>query len=693
MTVKVGLFTDLQLEHSINTSDDELIDGFFVPILKRSKMYDRGVGFFSSGWLRMASEGMISFAQNEGRARWVTSPILSKNDWEAMKLGEVARQDILIRNALEREVNDFAYAMEERTRSALAWMIAEGIITIRLALPRNKLEGGEFHDKFGIFTDAWNNKISFNGSYNDSIQGLRNYEAIKVFWNWDPDIKAFVDHDVGRFNSLWNNQDINVETISLPEAIKKKITRYMTTSKPFASMNYDAGIASELIETSSEPSLPSEMQLRSYQEDAIEAWRENGYRGILEMATGTGKTITALASMLQLLMKENRLIIVISCPYKHLVNQWAKEASRFKFQPIEVVESSRKWGKELAEQLNAYDKKLIDVVMVITTNTSFKSDLFNEQMHDKWDQVALVIDEAHNAGSSRMLASLPQTVQFRMGLSATPIRQYDEDGTQGLLDYFTGLIFSFGLEEAIGEYLTPYYYYPIPVEMTEEEFEDYIELTRRLNRLRGDPEEPISDAALMVAIQRARIQNNSISKLRWLDENIEAGADISFTLFYVGERLFAQTLKLLGSDKRIRIHEFTQNQTNKQREDLLSRFASGDLQALVAMKCLDEGVDIPQTRNAYFLASSSVSREFIQRRGRVLRKAEGKEHARLYDLISTPPRVFTQLGKSSADYAAVRAAFGREYRRLKEFANLSMNKYEALEPFFKIASSLDLITF
>lgn len=154
----------------LDTSSADLIKDFFTPALARAVRYDRGVGFFSSGWLRAAAAGMISFAANKGRARWVTSPILDEADWKAMQTGNDARRDETLRRSLSCNISDFAKALERETLSALAWMIADEVISFKLALPHNKLERGDFHDKFGIFTDVEGNQVSFNGSYNDSIQ-------------------------------------------------------------------------------------------------------------------------------------------------------------------------------------------------------------------------------------------------------------------------------------------------------------------------------------------------------------------------------------------------------------------------------------------------------------------------------------------------------------------------------------------
>jgi hypothetical protein len=198
-------FKSLTFLPILNTSDSDIIADFFVPTLANAIRYDRGVGFFSAGWLRITANGMVPFAASGGRARWVTSPILGAEDWQALQTGEAARHDVILRQAIEHNIEDLARTLQQDTLSALAWLVADEILDFKLALPRNKLEGGEFHDKFGIFTDNNGDRVSFNGSYNESIQGTRNYESIKIFCSWNDAFAPLVEADAQRFEKLWNN--------------------------------------------------------------------------------------------------------------------------------------------------------------------------------------------------------------------------------------------------------------------------------------------------------------------------------------------------------------------------------------------------------------------------------------------------------------------------------------------------------
>jgi hypothetical protein len=294
-SIKLVSLTSLSIKTVLDTSSADLVRDFFVPALTQSVRYDRGVGYFSSGWLRLAAEGMAEFASLGGRARWVTSPILDEADWEALQHGEAARHDPVLWDVLRRNVSDLAQTLEGDTLSALAWMVCDGTLDFRIALPRNKLERGNFHDKFGIFTDIEGNQVSFNGSYNDSIQGTRNYESIKVFCSWSAAYDPLVQADAERFERLWTNADPNVRVYELPDAAREDIIRLRFSERPYAAPSWLAGLRPAASARRTGPFVPDHIVLRDYQRAAIDAWIENGARGLLEMATGSGKTITALA--------------------------------------------------------------------------------------------------------------------------------------------------------------------------------------------------------------------------------------------------------------------------------------------------------------------------------------------------------------------------------------------------------------
>ena len=688
-------FQDLNLPTMMDTSDHDLVSDFFTPLLSNSVLYDRGVGFFSSGWLRINGSGMVAFANNGGRARWVTSPILDEADWEALEAGNRARSDPVLHQVLEQNITNLARTLERDTLSALAWMVADEIITFKLALPYEKLRQGDFHDKFGVFTDAQGNQVSFNGSYNDSIQGTRNYESIKIFCSWQPTFAPYVQADAERFERLWSNLDPNVRVFDLPEAARENILRLRTGDRPYPEPEWvklrhirEAPSAYSL----SQPTVPQNVTLRDYQREAIEAWFKHECRGLLEMATGTGKTITALAASARLYEQERRLAVVIAVPYQHLVDQWHDEAKAFGYRSVLAYKSKASWLEELNQQIMEYNGGYRHFISVITTHTTFISTDFQDSIARLKGPSLLITDEAHHLGAEQSRWSYPEHIPFRLALSATPDRWFDDEGTLALRSYFGDTVFVFPLEKAIGVSLTPYYYYPHLVSLTDEELEQYQELSIKIARLANSKDEKRQQALEMLLIRRAKLMNNAENKLSTLSDLVDMQSHVEHTLFYCAPEQIDEVLHLLGWKKGLLIHRFTAVENTKERQQLLADFANEKLQALVAMKCLDEGVDVPSTRTAYILASSSNPREFIQRRGRILRKAPGKEFSFIHDLIAVPPMTHTAV-RNSPTFESERSIMRRELQRFKEFANLAQNKHQALEVIWVVAKRYGLMDF
>ena len=676
----------------LDTSSANLIQDFFTPALNYATSYDRGVGYFSSGWLRVNARGLIAFAENDGRARWVTSPILSETDWEALQTGHDARQDIQLQSILEQNIRDLAYSLEKDTLSALAWMVADEILDFKLALPRNKLAGGDFHDKFGVFTDNEGNRVAFRGSYNESVQGLRNYEGIDIFKSWEAPYLPFVEKLTQRFNMLWENRDPNVLVLDLPEAAKEQILQLRTNERPYtepervklrrlrdqAPLHYVA-----------KPKVPDHILLRDYQLEAIEKWFEHDCQGLLEMATGTGKTITALSASAHLFEQEKQLAVIITVPYQHLVDQWAAESAPFGYQPILAYKSRAKWLNQLNDEIISFNGGYKPFISVITTHTTFSSEGF-QQTIGRLNRSALVIaDEAHHLGAERSRQAYPEHIPYRLALSATPDRWFDDLGTQALRAYFGETVFAFTLEQAIGVSLVPYYYYPHLVELTEDEFHEYDQLSQKIGRAYAIDNDESDEIVQMLLLKRSRLLNKAENKLTTIEALVDQHQPIQKSLFYCAPEQMDQVTTLLGWEKGIMVRRFTAKENNNERQEILEEFSTGAIDALVAMKCLDEGVDVPQTHTAYFLASSGNPREFIQRRGRILRKAEGKKHAIIHDLIAIPPVVSEQ----SATYTAERSIIKRELSRFREFSSPALNKYEAHDKIWELAKHYGLLDF
>ncbi|WP_333091027.1 MULTISPECIES: DNA phosphorothioation system restriction enzyme [unclassified Microcoleus] len=432
--------------------------------------------------------------------------------------------------------------------------------------------------------------------------------------------------------------------------------------------------------------MPPSLELRQYQRAAVDNWFANRGRGTLKMATGCGKTITALAIATELYNKINLKVLLVICPYCHLVNQWARESEKFGLKPILAFENARSWQNKLAAGL--YEVRAIEglFLTIITTNATLMSDSLQSQIRYFPEKTLIIGDEVHNLGAPRLGQSLPRNIGLRLALSATPQRHFDEQGTESILDYFGPVLQpELTLADAIRQKaLVHYLYYPILVELTEAETRKYSYLTKKIGwALWGDEKVSENDILTTLLMQRSRLIGAAANKLTALRKLMSNRLDTAHTLFYCGDgaiegsarrnnnRQLTETAKLLGSELGYRVNTYTAATPLAERERLRQQFESGELQGLVAIRCLDEGVDIPAIRNAVILASSSNPRQFIQRRGRILRPHPGKERATLFDMIVLPP----DLGRETLEVE--RNLLRKELKRFLEFADLADNAGEA----------------
>jgi DNA phosphorothioation system restriction enzyme len=415
-------------------------------------------------------------------------------------------------------------------------------------------------------------------------------------------------------------------------------------------------------------------------------WFANQGRGTLKMATGSGKTITALAIATELYQKIGLQVLLVVCPYRHLVTQWARECQKFNLEPILAFENVRNWQSQLSTELYNVHSGNQSFLTIITTNATLMGEGLQSQLKYFPDKTLIVGDEAHNLGATRLEQSLPRNIGLRLALSATPERYFDEQGTQFIFDYFGAVLQpELTLADAIRQgALVHYLYYPILVELTEAETRIYAKLTKRIGWAMMDEEKiENNDTLTSLLMQRARLIGTASNKLESLRKLMINRLDSSHTLFYCGDgsvegavsvesgRQLAAVTRLLGTELGYRINTYTAETSLAEREDLRHQFETGKLQGLVAIRCLDEGVDIPAVQTAVILASSGNPRQFIQRRGRILRPHPGKERATLFDMIVLPP----DLGRETLEVE--RNLLKKELRRLLEFADLADNAGQA----------------
>jgi DNA phosphorothioation system restriction enzyme len=455
------------------------------------------------------------------------------------------------------------------------------------------------------------------------------------------------------------------------------------------------------------PHIPPWLVLRPYQTQAITNWFKSNGRGTLKMATGSGKTITALSITCELYKKINLQVLLVVCPYRHLVTQWGRECEKFNLKPILAFESLKNWQSRLSCQLYNIHSGTQEFLTIITTNSTLTTDNFQSQLRYLPERTLIIGDEAHNLGASKIEESLPRQVGLRLGLSATPERYYDAEGTYSLLSYFGEVIQpEFTLKDAIEQgALVHYLYYPVLVELTETESIAYSKITQKIGRKLLFKEKvgvnltdiENNEDITNLLMQRARLVGAAENKLNALRELMLRRRETTHTLFYcsdgspqAGSKSDLSQLKavtqILGTELNYRITTYTAQTPLSEREKIRRQFESGELQGLVAIKCLDEGVDIPAIQTAVILASSSNPRQFIQRRGRVLRPHPGKQRATVFDMIVLPP----DLDRNTLEVE--RNLLRKELKRFIEFADLADNAGEARIKLLELQQRYGLLT-
>ena len=439
---------------------------------------------------------------------------------------------------------------------------------------------------------------------------------------------------------------------------------------------------------------PDWIEPRDYQQTAIKRWAEAGGKGILHMATGTGKTITALLTVDRIAKSlDGPLLLVVAVPYQHLVDQWTEELQAFGAEPVLAYQSRANWQPQLERELLEFNHGSRSLCVVVTTHKTLSMESTQRTLGRANGSVMLIADEVHHLGAEQMRKGLSQGFDYRLGLSATPERWYDEEGTLALEQYFGETVFEYELAEAIkAGALCEYYYIPHIVELTAEEIEEYQRLTSKIGRLSAASSDdvPLEDnPALQQALfKRARLIGTARQKLDLLVDLIQRESSVSHTLVYcsdgsteidpdAGERHVDATTDRLRTECDLTVERFTARESQSEREELLADFDAGNIDILTSIRCLDEGVDVPATRTAYILASTSNPRQYVQRRGRILRTHPGKEFAVIHDFITVPSINGRPAFLSGSEFEAERRLLQKELERVSTFAESALNHPDA----------------
>ena len=718
--------------------------GFFSDCLCNTTQFDLMLGFFSSSAISVLANGFATFLYNGGKMKLIINDILTENDKNAIAKGVNPNADLPYFNL--SDIENIYETLSERDKhffDCISWLIRNNRIEIKIISPQGGL--GISHTKSGVFYDGIN-VVGFDGSCNFSRTALiDNIESLTVSCDWDGKVEiAKINAIQKELEEIVQEKDDTVSYISV-ENIKTQLTniagnksltdlleseynilqkqsQHITSTSIHKALEKAKDRLEAIVEkvkntnncesasTVSTPCFPYPSGPREYQIAAFENWKSNKQKGLFAMATGTGKTITSLNCLLEIYKKSGCYKALILVPTITLVEQWEQECAKFNFtNVIKVCSKYSGWQTSLANirmlELSNPDNK--QSYIIISTYASFiRPDNFIELNQLPKKRLLLIADEAHNMGGGRIVKRLNDVKYLRrIGLSATPERQFDEDGNIRLMDFFgceNSYTFEYSMEEAIQKgALCKYYYYPHLVKLTDDEMAGYIELSYRIAKIINREDDDSKEILKRLLLKRKQIIHKARNKKdifrSILKEHLDKTGTLKYTLVYVPEGnkpddytadIFdsydmikddEDTVHLINEytsivrdlDPHIVVRQFTSESSD--RDAMLKDFANGSIDVLTSMKCLDEGVDVPRSELAIFCASTGNPRQFIQRRGRVLRTHAEKRRAIIHDLVVIPDNNFDP---SCQDIEKNLVA--NEIRRVRDFAVLSENCNDTL---------------
>ena len=714
--------------------------GFFSDCLCNATRFDLKLGFFSTSAINVLSDGFAAFLYNGGRMRLIINDVLSQQDKDI--INKAGDSSAIIPAISLNDIAKLKETLSQRGRhffDCIAWLIRNNRIEIKIVTPKDS--NGISHTKCGLFADA-TNKVAFDGSCNFSRTALiENVESVTAFCDWDSPSDKFRIEDVEEdFLRTFNGEDNSVEYLD-SSAIRTSITsifpdksiknlleeeidmlqngiisdypisikRALSRAKEKIVKTIQAVESNKIkaIEENKNPRFPYLSGPRKYQITAFENWKNNNQKGLFAMATGTGKTLTALNCLLQIYNKSKYYKAIILVPTITLVEQWERECKKFNFNNIiKVCSKYPQWKSEI-DRIKLKETVNSDIAsyIIISTYASFVRDnIFPILNSFPKKRVLFIADEAHNMGSGRILDKIEGIPYLRrIGLSATPERQYEEEVNQQIFDFFGSsekFTFEYSMQEAINNgFLCRYYYYPHIVRLTDEEMSEYMEISKKLARIYNPKKKDFrkgEDILKILLLKRKRIIHKAINKIvafqQIISERYAEKGNLKYTLVYVpeGNRVddnysdIYDTIDTIGDDEETNhiidyytnivreisptttVKKFTSD--SKERDEILSEYEKGTLEVLTSMKCLDEGVDVPRSELAIFCASTGNPRQFIQRRGRILRTHKDKKYAYIHDLVVVP-----EVNSASESYQMERNLLESELKRVRDFALMSEN--------------------
>ncbi len=636
---------DLDIERVYDTSYEDASESFFNPVLSEADVYRRASAYFSSASFSLIAAGISSMLWNGGKIEMlIGNPReLSEEDYNAIESSQEGTCEAISHLFPSRE--ELEEMMENENVRALALLLQSRRLEMKFVLPRRSSR--LFHAKFGIIIDYLGDGIAFAGSPNETLGGIGiNVEVFNTFKSWVPGQSEYYRDYYALFEKYWSG-DLNGDAIVLdiPEALRESVIEakegYVKKHKMTLYGEQTEGL----------------LYLRPYQRQALEYWRSHGRVCMLEMATGTGKTKTAFACIKNLFKEGGRVPVIIAVPTAEVARQWSSGWFDVFGEYPKVYESGKNSRESVRENASVLGKEAV----IIGTYSFLSGKYFSNKVlpYLTRHKPALVADEAHHAGAKEFRNVLDNAYLYRLGLSATPIRQFDDEGSSVISNFFGKNQFSYSLGEAIKDgYLSKYKYYPKFAELSDDEIYEYAQLTKKMLKAFAEQSESdlsadrekyeYSRKALVYA--RAKVIKKASAKyleMRSILESLKNKGELSRLMVFCEDtdqlRIIVNELASKGVNYRI----MSGKTPDAERAKIISNFSSGNLDCIVAMKVLDEGVDIGLAERAILMSSAKDPRQYVQRVGRVLRIYPSKSVAEIYDVIvyASPAKIGTGLAK------------------------------------------------
>lgn len=709
------MLRDLPLKAVYRTDADNILEDFYIPALSQSVSYDRAVGFFSAGMISYAAQGLTAFIENEGKMRLVIGGELAAEDAAAITEGYDTRQ--LAEKFGELVTKTFSSVSDglfSRRLEALAFLVASGRLDVKIALKRR----GMYHEKIGIMRDRSGDGVVFQGSANETPSAMAqdfNFESVNVFPTWNKALSDHFEPYVSGFARLWENRTKDTVVLDFPEAAKARLIKIAAQARfPTPAIEVDlwrqysrlpTGTAEE---APAGPRLPvtlggAPFAIMDHQRRALGRWKSNGLSGILALATGAGKTVTSIYGAVKIFEATGRLFLIIAVPYQNLADQWVETLATFNIAALRCYGGAASWTDDLSRLVTHFQTRAVDFACAVVVNRTLQGDAFQQVLQQiPGSELMFVGDECHHHSSPGLSSALPQSAKMRLGLSATPEHYLDQAATDRLTDYYGPIVDTYTLADALNDgVLTPYDYHVVLVDLTEQETEEYRHISDQLARAMAqtggtDAECSGDDRVKILLMRRARLLGAAANKIPALRALLADEPPQKMSLFYCGDGstedddtgLPMRQIELVSKELHrcgwINSH-FTAREARGERAQVLEQFRLGLIDALVAIRCLDEGIDVPGCRTAFILASGRNPKQFIQRRGRILRRAPGKTSARIFDFMVRIPDDVAQ------DSNVERQLLINELKRVAEFARLARNSADAINTLDPVLTRYDLV--